>query len=241
MEGERVGVTLLKKENRIFRLYRSMLLSESERVPSAVRPLLVALIIGLVVCIGGFFMFVRTFDKGVSVDKAEASGKFSKPGDPPLTGKSALAWEDAPEKVAVAERGSAPPVRARASGVVRSKSGKSAKDVLGSGDYERLFMSPAVDGSPVFYTGSGLVSDQELIREYAVTVGSRVYVPKWVRDGAGARSPDKPSRAIAPSNSDLAPGSKSALAPVPGGKGGSGQVSVRGGWSGYPKSHEKKP
>lgn len=200
IEGDRVGMTMVPIDKRIFKLYRSMNITEGEKVKRVYTTYLVGLAACAVLILGGMWLFQKNLLSGKRYGKTETVSSASSPSsgktDISLKAKTALDKSEVVGTPSVAERGVGTGVTdAKSPSLLTPNSinvspvlsipvglnavGASPSDV--SLTHVKIVVSPDVDGNSVVYAEDGQFFPAHQLKwllSTAVRFGGALWVPR---------------------------------------------------------------
>lgn len=174
---DKVGTVILRPDNRIFSLYKSMVKDEHEKIPAVTRRMALLVLLFVVAALLIFKYAMSKWDRG-GVGKGPPQAQAS-PVDSHL--KSKVVQEKKPENtgrgVPLVEQGlRGETAKDENRRVVKGINGISLIDLREN--YVKVYMCRAVDGSTVIYSNDGVYLPDEV--PYMLAAGVKVGTEFWV-------------------------------------------------------------
>lgn len=200
IEGDRVGITWIKKDTSVFKLYKSMTLSESEGIKSSYSQLILAFCLLIVICAGGFLFFQwRWMSGGRSASRGDikivkqAIASEVKPG-PSVTDNAGQGSGIGKDRVGpLSETGvKGGPVQASVQVFPSPSWNQKKPDLIElKREWVKIHVSKNIEGGATVYSEDGRLfsgSDVENLLNTGVVIGKDVYIRRMepterVREG----------------------------------------------------------
>lgn len=179
--GEKAGAVSVPKRQDVFRLYKSMEVSESSRIGSFTIRYGVIAVIAIIVSVFGFMGAIKYMTRHSTGFLGAKKGSVSQP----VVKKEEVKVLNKIENL----EPSSSQVLGTPSPFISNREGLIKKEVGGFGDefYERVFVIKGVDGKDIVYSNSGIIENFNWFKDNVFLNGGQPYVPRRrVRGGGGA-------------------------------------------------------